>query len=119
MMPKIRVRPAASRNNSMPSWMPFRHCSIRYNMGRPAPTLAKVRPDEARPPPKKQDGRSARFRRPFAPLSPSPRHIALIDVFVGIAGGDLLAGLHRPAVSELFGRLQVEVLHRDVVLAEL
>ena len=29
MMPKISVNPAASRNSSMPSWMPLRSCSMK------------------------------------------------------------------------------------------
>src|SRR5262249_61020687 len=37
MMAKIRVRPAASRNSSMPNWMPLRHCSITYSIVGPSP----------------------------------------------------------------------------------
>src|SRR5262249_22113761 len=33
MIPKISVSPAASRNSSMPSCTPLRHCSMKYSMG--------------------------------------------------------------------------------------
>src|SRR5215510_1008544 len=81
MIPKIKVRPAASRNSSMPSWMPFRHCSITYSMvrsktpetaparrrtlpalhGSSASASWRVRPraHQATASPAKQDGRSA------------------------------------------------------------
>src|SRR5215204_5160267 len=52
-------------------------------------------------------------------LSPGSLHVALVDVFVDVGGDDLLAGLHRVAVIELFGTLQIKRLHGHVVLAEL
>src|ERR1700753_1834972 len=33
MMSNKSVTPAANRNNSMPSWMPLRHCSRKYSIG--------------------------------------------------------------------------------------
>ena len=32
MMPKTSVRPAASRNSSMPNCTPFKHCSKKYSI---------------------------------------------------------------------------------------
>src|SRR5262245_14073255 len=127
MMPKISVSPAASRNSSMPSWMPFRHCSIRYSMGPcPAETL---QPLGLAPHPPTRSGHdiSLKNKTAEAPASAvfrrigamSLRHVALADVLVLIVLDDRRDRLQPELVAVLHRVLQVEVLDRHVVRAEL
>src|SRR5262245_37818595 len=131
MMPKIRVSPAASRNSSMPNWMPLRHCSIRYNIVGPFPprTLAKIDPvgcrmallsclaNQAMADRAKQDGRSRRFCR-FAACTrarSSVRHFALLPVLVLIVLHNRRGGLQTVFVAVLHRLLKIEVLDWDMI----
>src|SRR5262245_58254981 len=122
MMPKIRVRPAASRNSSMPNWMPLRHCSIRYSIVWPSPReLWLSAANQAMADRPKQDGRSTRFCR-FGALAPgrrSVRHFALLPVLVLIVLHNRRDGLQTVFVAVLHRLLKIEVLDRNVIGPEL
>src|ERR1700755_3490323 len=124
MIPKIRVSPAASRNSSMPSWMPFRHCSMKYSM-----VSQRCRP-EAPPIIQTRSGRmillvaAPQKRRPAGPAAgpagwASVRHLALVVVRILVVLHDPGHGLQPVIVADLHHVLQIEALARDMVRAGL
>src|ERR1019366_2805121 len=106
MMPNTSVNPAASRNSSRPNCNPFRNCSTTSSMD----TLHRAERKTA----------AARERR--RRMGPEPRSLHRAFVVEAILiilddGGD---GLERElAVGVLHHVLQIEVLDRDVIIAEL
>src|SRR5215831_13325948 len=132
MMPKIRVRPAASRNSSMPNWMPLRHCSIRYNIvglsvpmnlaadpsvaGWPRSRALQIRPWRLAQN-KTAEARASAVSQ-LAACQWSVRHVALLKVLVLIVLHDRRDGLQPVFVAVLHRFLQVEVLDRDVIGSE-
>src|SRR5262245_24304702 len=134
MMPKIRVRPAASRNSSMPNWMPLRHCSIRYSIVWPSPrelwqklTLSAAgwpcsRALQIRPwrtaQNKTAEARASAVLQLY-PGQESVRHFALLPVLVLIVLHDRRDGLQTIFVAVLHCLLKIEVLDRDVIGPEL
>src|SRR5689334_18338633 len=108
--------------------MPFRHCSIRYNMGPASPlqiTGLSAGPRIPRRhqamtcPRKTRRQKRTRFCRPVSLDARSIGHLALLKVLVLIVlddGGDRL----QPVLVALLDRiLEVEILDRDVVGPEL
>src|ERR1700722_4749063 len=128
MMPKTSVSPAANRKSSMPSWMPLRHCSRKYSIG-----IAIASP----PPGRGRDAINTAQRlcatakarcRPFVSshFGSLPDH-ALLPQFdlatvverVLIVLEDGGHGLEHVVVALFHQILQVEILDRNMVVAEL
>src|SRR5438132_12030922 len=100
MMPKVSVRPAASRNISRPSCRPFSIWISRYSTSR----LFLKRNGSAMPRSRQPSGSQASLHRALLV-------VRILGVLHG--GGD---GLHRHhAVGVLHRFLDVEVLDREVV----
>src|ERR1700723_2549049 len=122
MMPKISVRPAASRNSSIPSWMPFSACSMKYSMVRHPEVRAKRA--------SKGDGPGASagiLRGPRSARAPqddgskfsaaSSFHRALRVIRVLVVLDDLRDGVQRIAAVGILLRLfKIEALDRQVVV---
>src|SRR5262249_39140629 len=134
MMPKIKVRPAASRNSSMPNWMPLRHCSIRYSIVGQSPELWQRNsgrlPDSASPGARCKSDRpgcrkTRRQRREPLPSSSLRlprrlvRHLALLPVLVLIVLDDGGGRLEPVFVAIPDRLLQIEILDWDVIGSEL
>src|SRR5262249_39041989 len=129
MMAKIRVRPAASRNSSMPNWMPLRHCSITYSIVGPSPrpleklTLSaagwpcsralQIRPWRAAQNKPAEARASAGLQ--LVPGEELVRHFALLCVLVLIVLHDRRGGLQTIFVAVLYDILQIEILDWDVI----
>src|SRR5258707_14384655 len=104
--------------------MPFRHCSIRYNMIplRPCKSRAFVpfpEGDQATTSAPKTRRRKRALPPSFWRQVRSVRHLALAHVLVLVVlhnGGD---GLEPVLLAILHGILEVEVLDRDMVRPEL
>src|SRR5688572_21411770 len=118
MMPKISVRPAATRNSSRPSCRPFRHCSRTRSIDNPRrhhppkrmtpQTLRSLDAPQAR-------GMTCRvsLNRPSSPLHRTARVELVLAVL-----DDGRDGLEREvALGVLHHVLQIEVLDREVVVA--
>src|SRR6185369_8999303 len=118
MMPKTSVRPAASRNSSMPSCTPLRHCSMKYSIRRRDARLGVASPQaRRRKGARRQDDRSGPVRQPrTAPLF----HRAAVVKAVLVVLDNGRDGVEDVvALSVLHHVLQIEILDRDVVVAEL
>src|SRR5579862_3816358 len=123
MMPKISVRPAASRKSSMPSCTPLRHCSMKYNTLLPHPeVLGALAPSleghsiSARP---ISVGTSAGILRPTL-QAPCLFHWALSVIRVLVVLDDRREGVQRVAAIVILPRfLKVEILDGQVIVAEL
>src|SRR6476646_7072846 len=109
MMPNTSVSPAASRNSSRPNCRPFRHCSMNSVMTR---SLSRLRA------PPQANGGSAPAPPPSRPRAGSLHRAFVVELILAVLddGGD---GLEHVVVALFHHVLQIEVLDRDVVVAEL
>src|SRR5437016_3714528 len=108
MMPKTRVSPAASRNNSSPNCIPFRHCSMNRSMTWKSWPKSDI----------SDFGWGGELGRACG--ASSPFHRALVVELVLAVLDDGGNGLEREiAAGVLDHLLQIEILDRKMVVAVL
>src|SRR5665647_1391965 len=110
MMPNTSVSPAASRNSSRPNCNPFRHCSMKSVMSSCSQKYAAY---------PQANGGSANAPPPSYSAPGSLHRALVVEVILAVLddGGDGLE--HEVALGVLDHVLQVEVLDRHMVVAEL
>ena len=116
------VSPAASRNSSMPNCRPFRHCSMRYSIGSSAPRRRTSQARWARPAAtSKIGGSAALLRRPSVAAQPITTSSGTCRAYLSWLSSTIVATVlsARCPSASFTDVLQVEVLDRDVVVAEL